>query len=442
MSRVDEVLHGVTRLVVPSSAEKRRLESLADGILARTGEEAKSHVEVSGAILGGSFAKGTWLPGDVDIDVFVRISPNVDEKTFERIGLNIGREVTSGYPRGKKYAQHPYTEATIDGVKVNIVPCYDVEPPNWKSAADRSPYHLRLVEKLREEQKLQIRLLKKFMKGVDVYGAEIESQGFSGYVAEVLVMKYGDLKGVLRYFADFKPYSSEEFFHLPDLVDENRDLAIAVSMERLGRMILASRAFLRRPSTRYFLGPHRKERPLLRREVVCILFSHEKLSEDTLWGELKRTQRHLKARVEDRGFKIARFTAVSNQLDSSAYLMIPEFDTLPKIEQRVGPSVHLRNETEEFISKNSSRAKLVWVGEDARVTLLQERKNTSLSEFLKETISRDTGQFGASKEMATGLARSGKVVSGGELAGLLASRPWLQDGMKDIVSDTIGTSVS
>ncbi len=198
MTDLDTIISMVTAITTPSPSEKKKIDALAARILAKTEEEAGRYTEVHDAILGGSFAKGTWLPSDVDIDVFIRISPQVDVETFERIGLSIGSRVASGHPKGKKYAQHPYTEATIDGVRVNLVPCYDVEPPNWKSAADRSPYHLRLVEGLRDDQKLQIRLLKRFMKGVGVYGAEIESQGFSGYVAEVLVMKYADFEGVLR----------------------------------------------------------------------------------------------------------------------------------------------------------------------------------------------------------------------------------------------------
>jgi len=49
---------------------------------------------------------------------------------------------------GKKYAQHPYTEATVEGVRVNIVPCFDVKAGEWMSAADRSPYHVELIEGL------------------------------------------------------------------------------------------------------------------------------------------------------------------------------------------------------------------------------------------------------------------------------------------------------
>lgn len=438
MSSVQAILDQVTRYVEPTRNENQELESLAASLLSRTRRAAKSHRQVRDVILGGSFAKGTWLPGDVDIDIFVRISPNTSEGEFERIGLKIGERATAGYPRGKKYAQHPYTEAAIGAVKVNIVPCYDVEPRNWKSAADRSPYHLKLVERMPDRQKLQVKILKKFMKGVGVYGAEIESQGFSGYAAEVLILRYGDFEGVLRYFADFKPHSTEEFFHLSDPVDEYRDLARAISPEKVARMVLASRAFLRRPALAYFLGVNRKRRPPMEPAVVGLVFSHDVLSEDTLWGELKKTLKHLQAHVEAKGFRIARAMAVTNARDSSAFLFLPEVARLPRFELRTGPSVDRRAETDEFISKNREKARLVWVGEDARVKLLQRRGRTELTDLLSDYI-KGVNEVGASREMSVGIGRSGKVVAGARLPRLASAKKWLREGLDEIVSDSIGT---
>ena len=438
MTSIGHVIQNGTRLVQPSGHERRRLESLVGTLLSRTRAEARKHEEIRDVILGGSYAKDTWLPHDVDIDVFVRFSPSTDESAFERIGLQVGARATAGFPRGKRYAQHPYTEASIDGTKVNVVPCYDVEPNEWKSAADRSPYHVKVVERLPEGQKLQVRLLKRFMKCVGVYGAEIESEGFSGYAAEVLVMAYHDFEGVLRFFSEFKPYSSEQMMRLQDPVDEARDLAKAISDEKLARMMLASRAFLKRPSLAYFRGLRGRRRSALQGRIVAVLFTHVRLSEDTLWGELKRTLRHLEAYVEAHDFRIARSAAVSNGADSSAFLLLPEFETLPPIQQRTGPPVDRTAETEEFIAKNRRRARLLWVGDDGRLLLVQDREFTRLSSLLEDILPR-IRRVGASREIAPGIAESGVVLWGKALARESASKPWLGSGLNRIVSDTIGT---
>ncbi|MDA4120558.1 MAG: nucleotidyltransferase domain-containing protein, partial [Thaumarchaeota archaeon] len=133
-------------LVAPSPSETAKTAALARVLLTKTRKAAKRFPEARGVLLGGSFAKGTWLQGNNDLDIFVKIDPSTPGEEFERIGLEIGTLATRGYPRGKKFAQHPYTEATVDGVRVNIVPCYAVKKGQWKSAADRSPFHVEVVK--------------------------------------------------------------------------------------------------------------------------------------------------------------------------------------------------------------------------------------------------------------------------------------------------------
>jgi tRNA nucleotidyltransferase (CCA-adding enzyme) len=416
--------------------------ALARSLLQRTRKAAARFSETRGVLLGGSFAKGTWLPGHVDLDIFVRIDPRTPEDRFEKIGLAVGAAATRGSPRGKKFAQHPYTEATVKGIRVNIVPCYSVRKGEWKSAADRSPFHVQVVRRLSTERKIQVRLLKRFMMAVGVYGAEIETQGFSGYAAEVLVMKYGSFEGVLRYFASFKPSSGERLFSLPDPVDESRDLAIAISGEKLGRLILVSREFLRNPSGAYFRRMRGKSYRATRGMVSAIIFSHRLLSEDTLWGELRKTTRRIVRHLDMNGFKIARSMAASDNKLSSAILLIPEYDVLPGFEQRIGPTVDRKKDVEAFISSNRRNAKLIWVDEEARIRLLRPRRYTSLSDLLIDICRGKAGPIGTSTELERGMKRSGSVLKGPSLARAASASKWLDDGIREIVSDALGTRTS
>jgi tRNA nucleotidyltransferase (CCA-adding enzyme) len=47
----------------------------------------------------------------------------------------------------------------------------------------------------------EVRLLKKFMKGTGVYGAEIKIGGFSGYLCELLILKYRSFAQTIEAFA-------------------------------------------------------------------------------------------------------------------------------------------------------------------------------------------------------------------------------------------------
>ncbi len=438
MTAFDSVLSSATPLVNPTPDVERKVTALADSLLRRTKKAAARYPETRGVVLGGSFAKGTWLPGHLDLDIFVKVDPSTPEVRFEEVGLAVGAVATRGYPRGKKYAQHPYTEARIEGIRVNIVPCYSVKKGEWKSAADRSPFHVQLVRGLSQEKKKQIKLLKRFMKAVGVYGAEIQVQGFSGYVAEVLVLKLGDLKGVLGFFASFRPSSKERLFSLPDPVDGRRDLAIAVSPEKLGRMVIAARDFLSRPSVAYFRQMRGRSRPSMRGEVVAVSFSHRALSEDTLWGELRKTTRHIVRHLEVSGFRIARSMAASDNKKSSAILLIPEFLSLPELEQRVGPTVDRGKDVEAFLGANSRQAKLVWVDEEARVRLLRPREYVRFDSLLKDVARGKTGQVGVSEELRRGMERSGVVLRGTQLEKAAKKSKWLDAGIREIVSDAIG----
>lgn len=440
MTSLEPVLKAATKLVIPSPDDERRIKELGDFLMARTREAAARHPEVRGVVMGGSYAKGTWLPINVDVDVFVLIDPATSEKDFERIGLSVGSSTARGFPRGKKYAQHPYVEATVRGVKVNVVPCYAIEPPNWKSAADRSPFHVKLVEELSPDRKTEVRLLKRFMRGVGVYGAEIEVQGFSGYAAEVLVIRHGNFEGVLRYFAELKRANEDRLFILPDPVDENRDLAKAISGESVGRMVLASRAFLRRPSLAYFKEVQGRPRPKAQDDLIGLVFSHPKLSEDTLWGELRKTLKHVTSAVEERGFELARSMAASDNTSQSAFLFLPQFSSLPQLEQRLGPTVERAKETESFLAKNKRSAELVWVDGDARVRILQSRSHTDLAKLLEEISKGKLGKFGASREVGSAMSRSARVLRGRTLVRYAGSKTWLKKAVLEIASDTFGTS--
>ena len=439
MTGLAEVVARAKRMDVPSPAEAAEVESSAAALLSKTERAAARHPQTRGVLLGGSFAKGTWLSHRVDLDIFVRFDPSTPEEEFERVGLDIGEEATRGHPVGKMYAQHPYTEATVDGVRVNIVPCYDVRKGEWKSAADRSPFHVGLIEALPDEQKVQIRLLKAFMNAAGVYGAEIRRQGFSGYVAEVLVLRLGGFRQAVESFARYSVPLEGKAFSLTDPVDEARDLGTAVSGESLGVMVLACREFLRRPRMAYFSRLPRRVRTSLGGRVVAVVFSHVTLSEDTLWGELRRTTKHVVKHLEEEGFKVARSLAASDNLKRSAILLIPEFDKLPALEQRVGPTVDRQNDVEAFLRSNLNSSRLVWVDGDARVRMLLPRERTRLDRLLADVARGRAGPVGASREIEAGMKKSAMVLRGRALSRAAATSGWLRDGIREITSDAIGT---
>jgi len=90
-------------------------------------------------------------------------------------------------------------KGSYGGYDVEIVPCF--KGGEMRSSVDRTPLHLAYVnKKLAKSPKLsdEIRLLKQFMKGANVYGAEAKFEGFSGYLTEVLAIHYKSFTSVLQ----------------------------------------------------------------------------------------------------------------------------------------------------------------------------------------------------------------------------------------------------
>ena len=227
---------------------------------------------VTDVVFGGSFAKGTWLKNEADIDIFVKFNNQTSLEDFENYGKEIGLQSLKNFSPYLRYADHPYVEAYVETVKINVVPCFDVEYGRWKSAADRSPFHtIYVIHNLDDYKKNQVRLLKKFLRSMNIYGAEISTKGFSGYVSEVLIIKFGSFLSVLDYFSNFtvdkkiisldnvfvndeklqKKFDS--FLIILDPIDSNRNLGTAISSLSVGTFIQSSRVFLKNPTNDFFI---------------------------------------------------------------------------------------------------------------------------------------------------------------------------------------------
>src|SRR5215212_9482026 len=308
------VISKAVTLCEPSRGKERRIATVAQEAKALVESYVSQLDDVVEVVFGGSFAKGTWLPGHADIDIFVKIKPSVGIDKFERMGREIGSKALKNFGPKLRYSDHPYVEVFVKNIRVNVVPFYDVEQGNWQSAADRSPFHTQYIRShFDDEKKRYARLLKKFFKSVGIYGAEISTEGFSGYVSEVLLLKYSTFENVLRAAADWQErqiiavcdYDSDSIkaFNSPviiiDPVDSRRNLGSAISPQSVAKFMLAARAFLENPSLEFFKeGKYRRRRRRLRNgasiklllpNVLVVEFSHEKKSPDIIWGQLKRS---------------------------------------------------------------------------------------------------------------------------------------------------------
>jgi tRNA nucleotidyltransferase (CCA-adding enzyme) len=404
----------VLPLCEPTHSQERRISKVA--------QEAKTHVDsyvaqlddVVDVVFGGSFAKGTWLPGHADIDIFVKIKPSVGIEKFEEMGREIGSEALKSYGPKLRYSDHPYVEVFVKKVRVNVVPCYDVEQGKWQSAADRSPFHTRYISSnFDDEKRRQARLLKKFLKSVGIYGAEISTEGFSGYVSEVLVLKYSSFENLLRaaadwqerqiiavsdYDSDFVRVSNSPVIII-DPVDSRRNLGTAISPESVAKFMLAARKFLEKPSLDFFKeGKYRRGTIKLLPNVLVVEFSHEKKSPDIIWGQLKRSLSAIAKQLELAHFEVLRSSCVTDEKSSAALAFLLESITLPPYTKRKGPEVFRRKDTASFLS-NRKKPLASWVDREMRIAMVIERRATDARKFVKSLLINHRENSGVSKDL-------------------------------------------
>jgi tRNA nucleotidyltransferase (CCA-adding enzyme) len=365
-SNREELVKQILQEVTPTSAEVQKINVVALKLVRKVLLACKEFGVDAAVRVEGSTAKDTWLKGDLDIDVFMRLPTSVPRKTLGEISLKVARKATEGYQQIERFAEHPYLETYIENIRVNIVPCYDAAPGEWLSATDRTPFHTNYInEHMDKQMRGEVRLLKRFMKGIEVYGAEIKIGGFSGYLCELLTLHYGSFINVLENFShhtqkrviDIERYYEgrakeiELLFSEPlviiDPVDKGRNVASAVQPLRLQTFAAASQAFLKDPSRKFFYPPSRTPRDLKSSkqkmeshssDFIFLTFGKIEAVPDILWGQLYKTKKSLRKLLELSDFVVLRDT-IWNEENEDYTIMIFE------LEQHILPITkkHLEN---------------------------------------------------------------------------------------------------
>jgi len=421
-----EILASVLNEVSPSDGERESLREAYESVRERALKALKEEGIEGDVTLVGSAARDTWLSGDRDIDVFLVLPPSLERDEFERVGLDVGRAV---FPDGTvEYAEHPYVQGTENGYDVDVVPCYDLESADeLRSAVDRTPFHNEYVQDIAGEHDGfgdEVRLLKAFARGAGVYGSDLRTRGFSGYLCELFVHQYGNFGSVVGAAADWTPPVCVEFepaaddidtegpLVVVDPVDTSRNVASVVSQDAFARFVDASRGWLETPDEKFFF-PEEPEpmdadeliETLQERDTrfVAVVFEAPDVVEDQLYPQLHKTRRSLVDELGRKGFDILRSDAFASEDgddgsdstddndetdekadDSAVVLVEANVGEQSCIKKHVGPPVHVREHARTFVEKYEGEDTDV-VGpyiENGRYVVEREREHTTVEGFV------------------------------------------------------------
>ncbi|MFB5645760.1 MAG: CCA tRNA nucleotidyltransferase [Nitrosopumilaceae archaeon] len=411
-----KIIEDVRKNVIPTKKleqEKSRVATIAFDLVDRQVSKYPQIVQVE---FGGSYAKGTWLPEKADIDIFLKFKKTTPEKKFSEIAQKIGFTALKKYKPYVRYSEHPYVEAQVKRTRVNVVPCYDVPKGRWQSAADRSSFHTAfMLESLTGQMKNDVRLLKEFLKCNNVYGAEIAKQGFSGYVAEVLIYNFRSFEGVIKKIAKIKRNqvigNASKKFDTPivimDPIDDQRNLAAAISTENIGKFVLVCRKFLKKPSGSFFKSKPSSKKVL--KNSFVVKFNYKPRSPDIIWGQIKRAATALSTQMGVEGFNVLRHMAFSDEKNQAC--LIFEFDSLdiPKDRVHEGPEFFSEADSASFIGKNSKKSEMLWINNKGKILSLQKRKHSNAKSFLQDLLKNNLERSGIPKGLKADIKKGFKI---------------------------------
>ncbi len=402
--KIADIKRKVLSKIKPSDAEIRRVERF----LVELKEVARIVSSPHGKpMVCGSMGKGTWISKNYDIDLFIVFPTSFSRKELEKRGLEVGKKIIEELG-GKwivKYAEHPYVRGNVKGFDIDIVPCYEMKPgERIRSAVDRSPLHtIYIVQHLDEKARDEVRLLKKFFKSLKVYGSDTKTEGVSGYILEILVIKFGTFENVLSFFskANFgevvdvenywkgsppKKLRHNYPFVVIDPTDKNRNAAAALSAQNFYLIKKYSQMFLENPSDKFFFL---KEKSLTGKDVknlisrgtyfVALTFPRPDVIDDTLYPQMRRSSSRIASMFRFHGFDVIRaFVGANEKKCLILFEIVPE--SLPEIEKRSGPIIFSKIHTKQFLEKYKNDTVYI---EDNRWIVEKKRTYRRPKELLK-----------------------------------------------------------
>jgi tRNA nucleotidyltransferase (CCA-adding enzyme) len=373
------ILSRALAAIKPTDEELSRELGFADLLIAHVRENAPAGCDV---VLTGSMAKRTFLRDKRDIDIFVLFDRSVPKEKLEPFMKDVMEAAFPGLGYQLSYAEHPYVRFHFEGRRIDLVPAYKIADASERvSAVDRSVLHTKFVlRSLKGGMVDDVLLLKQFLRANSLYGAEIKVEGFSGYLCELLIIRYGGFLKLLRgaskwkqpVFIDLKGHhkgkkaqteAMKRFasgFVVVDPTDGNRNVAAAVSDANARRFVSLSKAFLKKPSEPFFFRreetfEEQAAKAARGKSLFILSMPRPDVVDDILWGQLHKMLGQLKAHLA--GFGPKEIIA-----DDSRHLVrlaiVLERDRLPEKMLVAGPPLDMKGHVAQF-KKSHRRAKFI-----------------------------------------------------------------------------------
>jgi len=411
------------------------------------------------ALVAGSAARGTFLSDRLDIDLFLLFPPDLSREKLREDGLALGRAILADPET--RYAEHPYLRGTFEGFRVDAVPGFAVRDPSHPiSPVDRTPFHQEyLAQRETPELVSEVRLTKQFLRTLRIYGSEARTEGFSGYLVELLTLRFGSFHRLLEAAQGWRipvrlsepgaepPRLPEDVaLVLADPVDPHRNVSSALSRRNLGVLIVGARGYLARPDESWFDPRPVESLPLEEGKaivhergshVTVLELPRPDLVDDTLYPQIRKAERAVAEEIARSGFE---FLGSASAADPTRVVVVVEVAHARRgaVRPRDGPPAGI-DRVGEFLDKWTRAGMGVlqgpYVRSDGSLGVETREEVREVEAFLRERLARlSLGRDLAPSDPAGATVRTlgesaPSEALGAALRDLLGKRlPWLDRG--------------
>lgn len=360
--------------IKPTLQEQEEINKISKKLIEYINSVSKRDNIDCKAVLVGSVAKGTYLRGKSDIDIFISFPLSTSVDDLKEFGLDLGYRC-SNYFNGKTsqhYASHPYVTSEIDGFEIDFVPCYKIDDGSQlKSAVDRTILHTKYIKaNLKESQKDEVLLLKRFMDMTGTYGSEFKVGGFAGYLCELLILKYGTFENTLKNASkwkygtviDLEDYKTSDLFNDPlitiDPTDKNRNVGAALRLNKMAEFIQSARNYLNSEDKLSYFKKIEKNVTkeeiinkfnIRKSDVIVIKFNIPQIPLDTLHPQLRKTCDSLAEKLEKEEFNVYNADYWSDEKDIAILVLEMANSKLNSVKINYGPKIFIEKACKQFI---------------------------------------------------------------------------------------------
>jgi tRNA nucleotidyltransferase (CCA-adding enzyme) len=448
MNNWETIKQKTMKALRPTEEDQTQIMDFAEETINQLNKILKNKGIDAVAELHGSVAHGTWIRGQQDLDIFIVIDHFESREQLMQV-LEAVKNGTD-WVLIEAYAEHPYLKTEINGYNIDIVPCFK-SLGKLHSSTDRTPLHTEWLNPRLVGLGNEVRLIKKYLMVLGLYGAEIKVGGFSGYLCELLIIHYGGFWSLVEAAAGWGQKEEiifdrkrgrwfKDSLTVIDPVDLGRNVASSLRKEAYWQFISASRSFMKNPRRSFFLEKETKVKPsevneILKSRLTDILFLvvEESKAEvpDTLWGQLHKSRQAIENQLTNYGFNCLRSTSWSNEENRHIFIYELRSVTIPGTIKHFGPPAYLESNVNVFIDTYLDNPRTVsgpqLEGDKWYVVL---KKKFTVVKNLMDKILVDGGrEIGVSKKIAVRILQHNRVLVNEEI------EQYLFDGFEGFLWD-------